>query len=63
MIFMTLPCVVVATFYGMRAVGGPAEVGRAVARSLMMNLVLVHVISAFFGVFFYGRNLGLPIGD
>lgn len=61
--FMTLPCVLVATFYGMRATGGPADVGRAVAKSLMVNLVLVHVISAFFGVFFYGRNLNIPIGD
>lgn len=61
--FMTLPCVLVATFYGMRASGGPADVGRAVAKSLMINLVLVHVIAAFFGVFFYGRNLNIPIGD
>lgn len=59
--FMALPCVLVACFYGMRASGGPADVGRAVAKSLMLNLVLVHVISAFFGVFFYGRNLNIPI--
>jgi phospholipid/cholesterol/gamma-HCH transport system permease protein len=62
-VFMTLPCVLVACFYGMRASGGPADVGTAVARSLMINLVLVHVISAFFGVFFYGRNLNIPVGD
>lgn len=61
--FMTLPCVLVACFYGMRASGGPAAVGKAVAKSLMINLVLVHVISAFFGVFFYGRNLHIPVGD
>lgn len=61
--FMTLPCVLVACFYGMRASGGPADVGRCVAKSLMINLVLVHVISAFFGVFFYGRNLNIPVGD
>ncbi|WP_354698888.1 hypothetical protein DSM112329_04586 [Paraconexibacter sp. AEG42_29] len=60
--FMTLPCVLVACFYGMNASGGPADVGRAVAKSLMINLVLVHVIAAFFGVFFYGRNLNIPIG-
>lgn len=59
---MTLPCVLCACFYGMGASGGPADVGRAVAKSLMINLVLVHVISAFFGVFFYGRNLNIPIG-
>lgn len=61
-VFMSLPCVLVACFYGMRASGGPADVGKAVAKSLMINLVLVHVISAFFGVFFYGRNLNIPIG-
>jgi len=61
--FMTLPCVLVACFYGMRASGGPADVGRCVAKSLMINLVLVHVISAFFGVFFYGRDLHIPVGD
>jgi phospholipid/cholesterol/gamma-HCH transport system permease protein len=60
--FMTLPCVLVSCFYGLRASGGPADVGKAVAKSLMINLVLVHVISAFFGVFFYGRNLNIPIG-
>lgn len=62
-VFMTLPCVLVATFYGMTASGGPSGVGRAVAKSLVINLVLVHVISAFFGVLFYGRNLNIPVGD
>jgi len=48
---------------GMNANGGPAAVGRAVAKSLMINLVLVHVISAFTGVGRYGtNNLQLPIG-
>jgi len=62
-VFMTLPCVLVACFYGMRASGGPADVGKSVAKSLMINLVLVHVISATFGVVFYGRNLNIPVGD
>jgi phospholipid/cholesterol/gamma-HCH transport system permease protein len=60
--FVALPCVLVGCFYGMRASGGPSGVGASVARSLVVNLVLVHVITAFFGVFFYGRNLQLPIG-
>lgn len=59
---VAFPCAIVGCFYGFRASGGPAEVGSAVARSLMVNLVLVHVITAFGGVFFYGRNLNLPIG-
>jgi phospholipid/cholesterol/gamma-HCH transport system permease protein len=57
-----LPCALVACFYGLRARAGPASVGSAAAKSLMINLVLVHVISAFFGVFFYARHLQLPIG-
>lgn len=52
----------VACFYGLRTKGGPAAVGTSVARSLYMNLVLLHVIAVFFAVFFYGTNLRLPIG-
>jgi phospholipid/cholesterol/gamma-HCH transport system permease protein len=55
--------VLVVCFSGSRASGCPSGVGRAVAKSLLINLILVHVISAFFGVFFYGRNLGIPVGD
>jgi phospholipid/cholesterol/gamma-HCH transport system permease protein len=60
--FVAIPCAIVGCFYGMRTKGGPAAVGTSVSRSLVVNLVLVHVITAFFGVFFYGRNLQLPIG-
>jgi phospholipid/cholesterol/gamma-HCH transport system permease protein len=52
----------VACFYGLRTTGGPTAVGSSVARSLYMNLVLLHVIAVFFAVFFYGTNLRLPIG-
>lgn len=62
LVLMAFPCTVVACFYGLRAQGGPADVGRAVARSLIVNLVLVHVIAAFFGVLFYGNDIGLPVG-
>lgn len=60
--FVAFPCAVVGCFYGLRTSGGPAGVGSSVSRSLIVNLVLVHVITAFFGVFFYGRNLQIPIG-
>lgn len=52
----------VACFYGLRTRGGPAAVGASVARSLYMNLVLLHVVAVFFAVFFYGTDLHLPIG-
>jgi phospholipid/cholesterol/gamma-HCH transport system permease protein len=53
---------IVACFYGLRTTGGPAAVGSSVARSLYLNLVLLHVIGVFFAVFFYGTTLHLPIG-
>lgn len=60
---IALPCVIVACFYGLRTSGGPAAVGSSVARALMVNLVLVHVISASFGVLFYGQDLRIPFGE
>jgi len=52
----------VACFFGLRARGGPAAVGAAVARSVVYNLVIVHVIAATAAAAFYGNNLKLPIG-
>jgi phospholipid/cholesterol/gamma-HCH transport system permease protein len=60
---LTVQCVLVACFYGMRTSGGPDAVGNAVARSLGVNLVLLHVVLALAGLVFYGGGLGLPIGD
>ena len=51
-----------ACFYGLRTAGGPAGVGSSVARSLIVNLVLVHMVAAFFTVLFYGTDLKMPIG-
>jgi phospholipid/cholesterol/gamma-HCH transport system permease protein len=54
--------VIVSCFYGYRASGGPAAVGSAVARSLLVNIVLVHLIASFFIFVFYGPDPKLPIG-
>jgi len=54
--------VLVACFYGYRASGGPAGVGDAVARSVTVNLVLLHLIAAFFVILFYGTNARVPFG-
>jgi phospholipid/cholesterol/gamma-HCH transport system permease protein len=51
-----------AAFYGLRTRGGPASVGSSVARGVVVNLVLVHVISVFFAVLFYGSDVRLPVG-
>ena len=53
---------VVSCFFGYRARGGPADVGRAVAKSIVVNLVLVHVIASLYLGLFYGQDLQLPIG-
>jgi phospholipid/cholesterol/gamma-HCH transport system permease protein len=59
---LALSIALVGCYYGFRTKGGPDQVGAAAARSLVINLVLVHVIcgTAFYAV--YGANLGLPIG-
>ncbi|MEA2169087.1 MAG: phospholipid/cholesterol/gamma-HCH transport system permease protein [Solirubrobacteraceae bacterium] len=59
---MGMAIVIVACFFGYRASGGPAGVGRAVAKSIVVNLVLVHVIASFYLGVFYGQDLKLPIG-
>jgi phospholipid/cholesterol/gamma-HCH transport system permease protein len=60
---VTIQCVLVACFYGMRTSGGPDAVGKAVARSLGVNLVLLHVVISLAALVFYAGSLGLPIGD
>ncbi|WP_354698546.1 hypothetical protein DSM112329_04229 [Paraconexibacter sp. AEG42_29] len=62
MALIALFCGVTACFYGMRARGGPANVGTAVARSLKVNLVLVHVLAGAMSVMYYGANINLPLG-
>jgi phospholipid/cholesterol/gamma-HCH transport system permease protein len=54
--------VIVSCFYGLRARGGPASVGSAVARSLVVNLVLIHLIVPGYLALFYGTDPHLPIG-
>jgi len=53
---------VVACYYGTWVRGGPAVVGQAVAKSLVVNLIMIHVILGFGDLIVYGTDLGLPIG-
>lgn len=53
---------IIACFYGLRTKGGPDAVGASVARSMYVNIVLLHIIAALFAVIFYGTELRLPIG-
>jgi len=59
---IALPTAIVACFYGLRTSGGPAAVGDSVARSIYVNLVLLHLIAVFAAVVYYGPDLRLPIG-
>lgn len=51
-----------AMFFGLRASGGPDNVGTAVAQSILANLVILHIISASCAILFYGGDLKLPVG-
>jgi phospholipid/cholesterol/gamma-HCH transport system permease protein len=59
---MATTIVLVATYYGYNASGGPVGVGRATAKSMVLNLVLVHVIGMLGTAIFWGGNARAPIG-
>lgn len=59
---IALVTAIVACFYGLRTTGGPAAVGGSVARSIVVNLVLLHMIAACGAVFVFGTDAKLPIG-
>lgn len=54
--------ILVGTYYGYTASGGPVGVGRATARSMMVNLVMIHFIGGSLSLLFWGTNAKLPIG-
>lgn len=61
-LLLALTITLVSCFYGTRSTGGPAGVGTAVARSLLINLVLIHVILGIAVFAIYGTGLNLPVG-
>jgi phospholipid/cholesterol/gamma-HCH transport system permease protein len=60
--FMATAIVLVACYYGYNASGGPVGVGKATAKSMVLNLVLVHVIGMLGTAVFWGGNARAPIG-
>jgi phospholipid/cholesterol/gamma-HCH transport system permease protein len=54
--------VLVGCFYGYRVRGGPADVGRATAKAMIINLVGVHFIGILGSQLFWGGSPRLPIG-
>ncbi len=59
---MALLVVLVGCYYGYTATGGPVGVGTATAKSMVLNIVGVHVISMFGTWIFWGTNPRAPIG-
>jgi phospholipid/cholesterol/gamma-HCH transport system permease protein len=60
--FMATAIVLVGCYYGYNASGGPVGVGTATAKSMVLNLVLVHLIGALGTQVFWGANPRAPIG-
>ncbi|WP_084269609.1 ABC transporter permease [Patulibacter minatonensis] len=59
---MGMAIVLVAMYYGYTAKGGPVGVGSATARSMILNLVLIHVIGSVLTMVFWGLNPASPVG-
>jgi phospholipid/cholesterol/gamma-HCH transport system permease protein len=59
---MATAIVLVACYYGYNASGGPVGVGKATAKSMVLNLILVNLIDAFGTQIFWGTNARAPIG-
>jgi len=60
--FMATAIVLVACYYGYNASGGPVGVGKATAKSMVLNLVLVTLIGMLGTQVFWGANPRAPIG-
>jgi phospholipid/cholesterol/gamma-HCH transport system permease protein len=59
---MAVVIVLVGCYYGYNASGGPVGVGTATAKSMVFNLVSVHLISMLGTQLFWGANPRAPIG-
>jgi len=60
--FMATMIVLVGCYYGYNAGGGPVGVGTATAKSMVLNIVLVHLIGMLGTQVFWGANPRAPIG-
>src|ERR671915_268826 len=59
---MATVIVMVGTYYGYTAGGGPVGVGTATAKSMVLNIVLVHLVGMVGTQIFWGTNPRAPIG-
>ena len=59
---MATVIVLVGCYYGYNAGGGPVGVGTATAKSMVLNIVLVHLVGMIGTQLFWGANPRAPIG-
>jgi phospholipid/cholesterol/gamma-HCH transport system permease protein len=59
---MATVVVLVGCYYGYNASGGPVGVGTATAKSMVLNIVMVHLIGMLGTQIFWGANPRAPIG-
>jgi phospholipid/cholesterol/gamma-HCH transport system permease protein len=59
---MATAIVLVGCYYGYTASGGPVGVGTATAKSMALNVVLIHLIGMLGTLVFWGANPRAPIG-
>ena len=59
---MATVIVLVGCYYGYTASGGPVGVGRATAKSMFLNIILVHLVGMLGTLAFWGANPRAPIG-
>ncbi len=59
---MAIVIVIVGCYYGYNASGGPVGVGTATAKSMVLNLVAVHLVGMLGTQLFWGANPRAPIG-
>lgn len=55
--------VFVGAYYGYTASGGPVGVGRATAKSMMLNMVLIHVVGVILTQLFWGGSPNAPVAN
>ena len=55
--------VFVGCYYGYKARGGPVGVGWNTAKSMMLNMVLIHIIGMAGTQFFWGLSPNAPIAN
>lgn len=59
----TVVIILVGCYYGYNARGGSVGVGRNTAKSMIVNLIMVHIIGVMGTLLFWGQNPRAPIGN